>query len=257
MSDIGGSTLDLVFVWTRDLERATTWYATVLGRQPSARDGEWQTFELPDGPGLALHGTQSENLRGTVVGMRCHDLEATIARLAEQGILPNDEITDIGSGRFATYTDPDGNALQLIERRDRLTGAQFAGLIGTLGDAWEALDTEAAVACFTSDAVYMQPPDQQLFRGHDELRAYFSPLRSGTSFRVEAWWFNEGAQRGAIEFVFGLATDDEADHGVAVVDVTGGRIARWREYLQRGPADTERFSAVAGKQWRWHAGNYP
>jgi ketosteroid isomerase-like protein len=138
-----------------------------------------------------------------------------------------------------------------------MTGDEFRQLLQRLANAWEALDAEAATACFTPDAIYMQPPDEQLFVGHDQLRAYFDPLDPGTYLRLDNVWFDERGQRGACEFTFGVADREPADHGVAVVDVADGRIRAWREYLVKGPSDQERFVALDGKDWRWHAGNYP
>lgn len=138
-----------------------------------------------------------------------------------------------------------------------MTRDDFDALIRRLADAWAALDAEAAVACFTDDAVYMQPPDEQLFVGRDQLRAYFGPLDPGTYLRLDNVWFDERTRRGAVEFTFGVAGEEPADHGVAVVDVADGRIRAWREYLVKGPSDQERFVSVDGKDWRWHAGNYP
>lgn len=138
-----------------------------------------------------------------------------------------------------------------------MTGEAFRALIQRLADAWEALDADAATDCFTSDATYMQPPDEQLFVGHDQLRAYFDPLDPGTYLRLDNVWFDERTQRGACEFTFGVADEEPADHGVAIVDVADDRISAWREYLVKGPSSQERFLAVDGKEWRWHEGNYP
>jgi uncharacterized protein (TIGR02246 family) len=132
---------------------------------------------------------------------------------------------------------------------------EFRALIQRLADAWAALDADAAVACFTDDATYIQPPDEQLFVGADQLRAYFAPLEPGTYLRLDNVWFDEELQRGAVEFTFGEGDQEPADHGVSVVDVAGGRIRAWREYLVKGPADQDRFLAVDGKDWRWHIGN--
>jgi uncharacterized protein (TIGR02246 family) len=135
------------------------------------------------------------------------------------------------------------------------TPEDFRALVQRLADAWAALDAEAAVACFTEDATYMQPPEEQLFVGHDELRAYFAPLPPGTYLRLDNVWFDPDRQRGAVEFTFGVSDHEPVDHGVAIVDVAGGRIRAWREYLVKGPADQGRFLATDGKDWRWHAGN--
>ena len=49
---------------------------------------------------------------------RVTHLDGHISRLAAVGINPTDEaITDTGVARFTTFTDPDGNEVQLLERR--------------------------------------------------------------------------------------------------------------------------------------------
>lgn len=135
--------------------------------------------------------------------------------------------------------------------------AGFAALLGRLAVAWEAQDAEAAADCFTEEAVYMEPPDQQLFRGRSELTAYFSPLKPGTFLEFQGIWFDVGSQRGAAEFSFGVRGAELADHGVAIVQVEDGLIASWREYHVKGPVDFAAFVAADGKQWEWHIGNYP
>jgi uncharacterized protein (TIGR02246 family) len=136
-----------------------------------------------------------------------------------------------------------------------VTADEFRALVQRLADAWAALDGDAAAELFTQDAVYMQPPDEQLFVGRDQLRAYFGPLDPGTYLRLDNVWFDPGVQRGAVEFTFGVGDQEVADHGVAIVDVRDGHISAWREYLVKGPADQARFLATDGKQWTWHIGN--
>ena len=72
-----------------------------------------------------------------------------------------------------------------------------------------------------------------------------------------AVWFDEATQTGAGEFSFGHESSARADVGVVVVALSEGRIASWREYPRKGPADFERFTATVGKDWQWHIGNYP
>ena len=136
-----------------------------------------------------------------------------------------------------------------------MTTDEFRALLQQLADAWAALDGDRAAELFTEDAVYMQPPEEQLFVGRDQLRAYFGPLDPGTFLRLDNVWFDPEAQRGACEFTFGVEGEEPADHGVAIVHVADGRIRAWREYLVKGPADQARFLATDGKHWRWHIGN--
>ena len=136
--------------------------------------------------------------------------------------------------------------------------ADFRALVAAVARGWETGDVELALGAFAPDAVYMEPPDEQLFVGHGELRPYFAAVPPGTIMRVDGAWFDEARQSGAIEYTFASGPDDpSADHGVAILELRDGRIAAWREYQTKGPADRDRFLATDGKAWRWHGGNYP
>jgi ketosteroid isomerase-like protein len=133
----------------------------------------------------------------------------------------------------------------------------FTTLMQKLAAAWSTQDTESALDCFTSEAVYIEPPDIQYFAGQVQLRAYFGALKPGTSMVFHHLWFDEALQTGAGEFSFGIWGREQANHGVCVVELRAGRIAHWREYQRRGPFDQAAFKATEGKTWQWHIGNYP
>jgi ketosteroid isomerase-like protein len=42
-------------------------------------------------------------------------------------------------------------------------------LLTTLAAAWNSADPEAAVRCFSTDVVYVEPPDRQRYVGHQEI----------------------------------------------------------------------------------------
>lgn len=138
-----------------------------------------------------------------------------------------------------------------------MTSVEFRALMDRLARGWSTQDTELALSCFTEHAVYMEPPDVQLYVGHPELRPYFAALTPGTHLRLHTVAFDEGAQAGAAEYSFGSEGEATADHGVAVVELDGDRIAFWREYQRKGPAQFRDFVARDGKTWQWHIGNYP
>jgi kynurenine formamidase/ketosteroid isomerase-like protein len=129
----------------------------------------------------------------------------------------------------------------------------FAELLDRIARAWAARDTEAALACFAPDAIYMQPPDQQLYRGREELRVLFDGLSAGTFMRFHNVAYDASRQVGLAEFSFGNKGQARADHGVVVATLRDGRVFTWREYWVNGPADFAAFTAVDGKQWRWTA----
>jgi len=110
-------TIDHVYYWTRDMERAVAFYGTVLGLRISRRAGdEWAEFDA--GPvQLALHRTEEAAIppSGTVV-FRVDDLEASRWALQQRGVAFDGHESEVpGVARFATFHDPDGNPVQLIE----------------------------------------------------------------------------------------------------------------------------------------------
>jgi ketosteroid isomerase-like protein len=138
-----------------------------------------------------------------------------------------------------------------------LDHTQFEALMGRVAGAWSAQDTAAALVCFTTDAVYMEPPDKQLFVGHAQLYPYFGALKPNTYLHFQHLWFDVAKQIGCVEFSFGVAARPHAQHGIIVVTLRDGLIAQWREYVQKGPAAFAEFIATDGKTWQWHIGNYP
>lgn len=133
----------------------------------------------------------------------------------------------------------------------------FDALLDRLAAAWAVPDPAAAADCFTVDAIYMEPPDRQLFVGRDQLLAYFSPLAPGTYLRFHHRAFDEPSQVGMAEWTFGVEGRDVADTGVSVIETRRGLIAVWREYHVKGPARWDRFVAIDDTEWEWHVGNYP
>jgi hypothetical protein len=117
-----------------------------------------------------------------------------------------------------------------------VTTEGFRDLLDRLARAWSTQDTELGLSCFTEDALCTEPPDLQLYVGHDQLRPYFAVLQPGTYLRFHTVAFDEAGQRGAGEYSFGSERSSTADHGVAIVEVGEERIRAWREYQRKGPA---------------------
>lgn len=138
-----------------------------------------------------------------------------------------------------------------------LTLDEFKILMDTLAYAWTNQHTELALTCFTQDAIYMQPPDEQLFKGKEQLRPFFGALKKGTEMRFHYLWFDPKSQSGAGEFTFGNSQSKSAVTGVTVVKLEKGKIKNWREYFIKGPMDFKEFSSPDKKNWKWHIGNYP
>ena len=105
-----------MFIWVNDLDAALEWYQTI-GFEPGPLYKTWQVMEVDGETKFALHqGIREDGQSTAVVSFRVDDLDAEIARLAERGIDPTDQVTDTGTTRFTTFVDPDGNEIQLLER---------------------------------------------------------------------------------------------------------------------------------------------
>ena len=109
--------IDHVYYWTRDMDRAVSFYGEVLGLPVANRAGnEWAEFQA--GPvRLALHGTEERSVpaSGTVV-FRVDDLDEARWALQQRGVVFDGEESEVaGLARFTTFHDPDGNPMQLIE----------------------------------------------------------------------------------------------------------------------------------------------
>jgi ketosteroid isomerase-like protein len=121
----------------------------------------------------------------------------------------------------------------------RLTQEHFRALLETVARGWNAGDATASAACFTEDAVYLEPPDRQFYRGRIELFEFFGgddppPM----SMRWHHVLFDERAQIGAGEYTF---EGRKRYHGIVLVELEDGRIARWREYQFESQLEWEDF----------------
>ena len=134
---------------------------------------------------------------------------------------------------------------------------EFENLMNRLANAWATQNTEVAVECFTPDAIYMQPPDEQLYVGHDQLRPFFAALKKGTIMKFHNIWFDKEMQMGACEFTFGSSESNSGVTGVTIVAIEEGKIKAWREYFISGPIDFDSFISTDGKNWKWTIENYP
>jgi predicted enzyme related to lactoylglutathione lyase len=109
--------LDHAYYWTRDMDAAVAFYRDVVGLELMRRDGDaWAQFEA--GPvRFALHGTDDEAaVRSGTVVFRVEDLDAARWDLERRGASFEEHVGEVGGyARFATFRDPDGNPVQIIE----------------------------------------------------------------------------------------------------------------------------------------------
>jgi catechol 2,3-dioxygenase-like lactoylglutathione lyase family enzyme len=111
--------IDHVYYWTSGMDAAVAFYRDVVGLRLVRREGDgWAEFDA--GPvRLALHGTDERpGTGGGTVVFKVADLDGTRWVLEQRGVAFEDHVGEVeGFARFATFHDPDGNPLQIIEYR--------------------------------------------------------------------------------------------------------------------------------------------
>lgn len=113
---VGG--IDHVYYWTRDMDRAVRFYVDVVGLRLIRREGDsWAEFAA--GPiRFALHGAAEGHPvapGGAAAAFSVDDLDLTLRTLEERGVHVTHAGEVAGFARFASFSDPDGNTVQLIE----------------------------------------------------------------------------------------------------------------------------------------------
>ncbi|MCT4351545.1 VOC family protein [Streptomyces sp. Je 1-79] len=101
-----------------DLAKAKAVYAALLGIEPQA-DSEYYVGFDAEGQhiGLVPNGGP-QGMTSPVAYWHVPDIEAKIAEVTAAGATLKEPAHDVGGGRLvATFTDPDGNVLGLVQDR--------------------------------------------------------------------------------------------------------------------------------------------
>jgi predicted enzyme related to lactoylglutathione lyase len=116
MTDTANKGIKNVLHPVSDLEKAKPVYAALLGVEPTADSPYYVGFDaggqhiglVPDG------GPQG--MTSPVTYWEVADIEAKLAEVTEAGGAVKDPVRDVGGGRLvASFTDPDGNVLGLLQ----------------------------------------------------------------------------------------------------------------------------------------------
>ena len=123
-----------------------------------------------------------------------------------------------------------------------MDGASFRQLLETIAGAWNEGHTATALACFTDDARYTEPPDRQRYEGRQELFEFFggdNPPRMWMAWHTIV--FDRDQQIGAAEYTY---TGTNTYHGVVVIRLRDDLVANWREYQILSDLDRNAFTAL-------------
>ncbi len=113
----------------------------------------------------------------------------------------------------------------------------------TIADGWNEGNAPQAADCFSEDAIYVEPPEKQLYHGRSELYEYFGGDH-GTDIPMKMTWhhlaFNEKEQIGFGEYTFEM---HGRYHGIVIVKIKAGLISQWREYQYPTVLNWEEFTS--------------
>jgi ketosteroid isomerase-like protein len=129
------------------------------------------------------------------------------------------------------------------EEAMNITTVDFKRLMQTIADGWNEGDARKAAGCFSEDAIYVEPPEKQLYHSRAELYEFFGGDH-GTDIHMKMTWrhlaFNEEEQVGFGEYTFQM---HGRYHGIVIVKVESGLIKHWREYQYQSELSWEEFTS--------------
>jgi len=125
----------------------------------------------------------------------------------------------------------------------KITTAEFKHLMQTVADGWNEGNARNAADCFSEEAIYVEPPEKQLYHGRAELYEFFGG-ENGTDLPMKMIWhhlaFDEESQVGFGEYSFEM---HNRYHGIVIVKIESGLLKHWREYQYRSEVDWEEFTS--------------
>jgi catechol 2,3-dioxygenase-like lactoylglutathione lyase family enzyme len=124
--------IDVIFIHAKDPQTLSSWYEDILDMKIKFRtpDNSWQEFLTTDGPtstrfAIDFPGEQASGpgLQSIIISFRVENIHNVIDKLEERGITfyGEQKVQDTGKTLFATFKDPEGNWLQISQRKEKAT----------------------------------------------------------------------------------------------------------------------------------------
>ena len=116
--------IDVVFLHSPNNE-LRDFYTEKLGLTPGYSDGHWQEFTMQEGSrfGLDFTGYPRSVIekQATMISFKVADIHQAVNVFKEKGVrfvpTPSGIVFDVGPTLVATFQDPDGNWMQLSQRK--------------------------------------------------------------------------------------------------------------------------------------------
>jgi predicted enzyme related to lactoylglutathione lyase len=101
-----------------DLAAAKAVYTALLGIPPQADSSYYVGYDVAGQHIGLVPGGGPQGMTSPVAYWHVPDIEAKLAEVTAAGAKVKDPVRDVGNGRLvATFTDPDGNVLGLLQDR--------------------------------------------------------------------------------------------------------------------------------------------
>jgi len=116
MADSSTEGIKTVLHPVSDLAAAKKVYAALLGVEPMADSSYYVGFEAAGQQIGLVPGGGPQGMTSPVTYWHVPDIEAKLAEVTSAGATVKEPAHDVGAGRLvATFTDPDGNVLGLLQ----------------------------------------------------------------------------------------------------------------------------------------------
>jgi len=118
MTDSSNLGIKTVLHPVTDVEKAKPVYTALLGFSPQTDESYYVGFEAGDQHIGLVPGGGPQGMTSPVVYWQVSDIEAKLAEVTAAGAIVKEPAHDVGGGRLvATFTDPDGNVLGVLQDR--------------------------------------------------------------------------------------------------------------------------------------------
>lgn len=119
--------ISVAYIHTPNKELAD-WYHDKLGLPKGYGDDTWQAFKMKQGSTFALdfisYPSSTVQKQSVMISFEVEDIHAAVEELARKGVrlYPDNDrskaVYDVGPTFVATFEDPDGNFMQLSQRKN-------------------------------------------------------------------------------------------------------------------------------------------
>ena len=119
--------IDVSFIHVKDPEKMAKWYEEKLGLKIEHKtpDLGWQEFAFPEKLttrfALDYGGPNPSEVEAQpiIISFKVANIESTVKTLEEKGVefYGKNKINDVGPTLVATFSDPEGNWMQLSQRK--------------------------------------------------------------------------------------------------------------------------------------------